>query len=256
MLLNTGTPVSYILNKVKFELLYVSAVSLAIIYITEQYNHFLPDMPLTIPAFIGTALSILLSFKLNQSYDRWWEARKVWGAIVNDSRTLVIQLLTFTEKKGAEELVKKIAFRQIAWAYSLGQTLRGQDPLRNTKKLLDAGDIARLQHYGNKPLGILLMHGFDVKDLKENGYMDNFSRLQIDNTLTRLCDSQGRVERIKSTVFPVTYRIFLHLIIYVFVVTLSIALKNVSAYSELPLLLVISSCSSPSAISHSHARPI
>lgn len=241
MLLDKRTPVTYILNKVKFEIVYVSAVSLTLIYITEEYQHLIPDMPLTIPAFIGTALSILLSFKLNQSYDRWWEARKVWGAIVNDSRSLVIQLLTFTEKKGAEEIVKKIAFRQIAWAYSLGQTLRKQDPLANTEELIHPDDQAFISRHTNKPLAILLRHGLDVKELKENGYMDNFSRLQIDDTLTRLCDSQGKAERIKSTVFPVTYRIFLHMIIYVFVVTLSIALKNVSGYFELPLLLIISS---------------
>ncbi len=241
MLLDKRTPVTYILNKVKFEIVYVSAVSLTLIYITEEYQHLIPDMPLTIPAFIGTALSILLSFKLNQSYDRWWEARKVWGAIVNDSRSLVIQLLTFTEKKGAEEVVKKIAFRQIAWAYSLGQTLRKQDPLANTEELIHPDDQAFISRHTNKPLAILLRHGLDVKELKEKGYMDNFSRLQIDDTLTRLCDSQGKAERIKSTVFPVTYRIFLHMIIYVFVVTLSIALKNVSGYFELPLLLIISS---------------
>lgn len=64
--------------------------------------------------------------------------------------------------------------------------------------------------------------------------------MQIDNTLVRLVDAMGKAERIKSTVFPVTYRIFLHLMIYLFTITLSISLKNVESIFEIPLLLVLS----------------
>jgi putative membrane protein len=64
--------------------------------------------------------------------------------------------------------------------------------------------------------------------------------VQLDNTLVRLCDSMGKAERINGTVFPSTYRYFLHFIIYLFVVTLSIALNNVEIIFELPLLLLIS----------------
>lgn len=81
MLLNKRIPVKYIFNKVKYDLVYVLLVSIAVLLITEKYQQWLPEMPLTIPAFIGTAISILLSFKLSQSYDRWWEARKVWGVL-------------------------------------------------------------------------------------------------------------------------------------------------------------------------------
>lgn len=124
MLLDKRIPATYIVNKVKYDLVIVLIVSLSVLFITDRYQELLPEMPLTIPAFIGTAISILLSFKLSQSYDRWWEARKVWGAIVNDSRSFVIQLQTLTAK-GNEEIIRKIAFRQIAWCHSLGQSLRG-----------------------------------------------------------------------------------------------------------------------------------
>ena len=98
MLLNKRIPISYILNNVKYDLIIVLSVSLSALYVTNRYEELLPEMPLTIPAFIGTAISILLSFKLSQSYDRWWEARKIWGAIVNDSRSFVIQLQSLTSK--------------------------------------------------------------------------------------------------------------------------------------------------------------
>lgn len=239
MLLNRRIPVYYILNKVKYDLIYVLILSLSVLFITEKYKELLPEMPLAIPTFIGTAISILLSFKLNQSYDRWWEARKVWGAIVNDSRSLVIQLQSLTAK-GNEAIIKKIAFRQIAWCYSLGQSLRGLNPTENLDNLINHQDLEEIQQHNNKPLALLHLHSKDIKDLKENNQLDVFSQLQLDNTLVRLCDAQGKSERIKTTIFPVTYRFFLHAIIYLFVITLSISLKDVVGFFEIPLLILIS----------------
>lgn len=240
MLLNKRIPASYMFNKVKWDLLYVLLVSFLVLFITERYQNQLPEMPLTIPAFIGTAISILLSFKLSQSYDRWWEARKVWGAIVNDSRSFVIQIQTLISNTESN-IVKKIAYRQIAWCYSLGQSLRGLNPIENLDRLISAQDLDEIKKRNNKPLALLQLHGMDIKKLKENNQLDVFSQIQLDNTLVRLCDAQGKSERIKTTVFPVTYRLFLHAIIYLFVTTLSISLKDVAAIFEIPLLLLISS---------------
>jgi len=218
----------------------VSIVALFVHFITQTYNELLPKMPLTIPAFIGTAISILLSFKLNQSYDRWWESRKIWGAIVNDSRSLVIQLQSLTSK-GNDMMIKKIAFRQIAWCYSLGQSLRGLNPIENLEKFISTNDLEEIQQHNNKPLALLRLHGLDIKELKEKNQLETFSQVQLDNTLVRLCDCQGKAERIKTTIFPVTYRLFLHAIIYLFVVTLSISLDDEEGLFEIPLLLLISS---------------
>ena len=239
MLLNKRIPVSYILNNVKYDLIIVLSVSLSALYVTNRYEELLPEMPLTIPAFIGTAISILLSFKLSQSYDRWWDARKIWGAIVNDSRSFVIQLQSLTSK-GNEEKIKKMAFRQIAWCYSLGQSLRELNPTDNLDGLISEEDLIEIKKHKNKPLALLQLNASDIKQLKETNQLDVFSQLQLDNTLVRLCDAQGKAERIKTTVFPVTYRLFLHAIIYLFVVTLAIALR-IDGLFEIPLLVTISS---------------
>ena len=239
MLLNKTIPAAYIFNKVKFEIVYVLVVSVVVLLVTNKYQELLPEMPLTIPAFIGTSISILLSFKLNQSYDRWWEARKVWGSIVNDSRSFVIQLSSFIAK-GNDATIRKIAFRQIAWCYCLGQSIRGLDPTENLESFISAEELAAIKLHNNKALALLQLHGQDIKELRENKHLDMFSHLQLDNTLVRLCDAQGKSERIKTTVFPVTYRLFLHFIIYLFVATLSISLKHVAGYFEIPLLLFIS----------------
>lgn len=240
MLLNKRIPVYYILNKVKYDLVYIFILSGSVWFLTNRYSELLPEIPLTIPAFIGTAISVLLSFKLSQSYDRWWEARKVWGAIVNDSRSLVIQLQSLTAN-GNEGMIKKIAKRQIAWCYSLGQSLRGLNPSENLNKYISPSELEFIQNHNNKPLALLHLHGMDIKALKESNQLDLFAQIQLDNTLVRLCDAQGKAERIKTTVFPVTYRLFLHGIIYLFVITLSISLKNIEGIYEIPLLLLISS---------------
>jgi putative membrane protein len=159
---------------------------------------------------------------------------------VNDSRSFVIQLQTLAAK-GNEMIIKKIAYRQIAWCYSLGQSLRGLNPTDHLDQFISPDDLEEIQGHNNKPLALLQLHGKDIKSLKENNQLEIFSQLQLDNTLVRLCDAQGRSERIKTTVFPVTYRLFLHAIIYLFVVTLSVSLKDVAGFFELPLLLLISS---------------
>ena len=239
MLLNKPIPAYYIFNKVKYDLIYVLAACVTVLFVTDRYQELLPEMPLTIPAFIGTAISVLLSFKLSQSYERWWEARKIWGSIVNDSRSLVIQLLSLTAN-GNDATISKIGHRQVAWCYSLGQSLRGLNPLENLEKFVSPEELKEISNHNNKPLAMLRLHGENIKSLKENNQLDVFSQLQLDNTLVRLCDAQGRAERIKTTVFPVTYRLFLHAMIYLFVVTLSIALKDIGGIFEIPLLLLIS----------------
>ena len=239
MLLEQRIPLGYVFNKVKYNLVTIVLVSASVHFTSAKFEYLLPVMPPTIPGFIGTAISILLSFKMSQSYDRWWEARKVWGSIVNDSRSLVIQLQSLVAR-GNEAPIQLIAHRQIAWCYCLGQSLRGLPATENLAGLLSSADLDELANHSNKPLGLLSMTSRDVQELRQKDQLELFAQLQIDNTLVRLCDAQGRAERIKSTVFPVTYRVFLHGTIYLFVVCLSLSLKDVPFRFELPLLISIS----------------
>jgi putative membrane protein len=240
MLLNKRPPFKYIFSKIKSELLYVAVTALIVYYITNRFEHLIPEIPLTIPTFLGTAISVILSFKLSQSYDRWWEARKIWGSIVNDSRNLILQLQSFIAKENTAT-IKRIAYRQIAWCHSLGQTLRQLNSTANIDRYLNESDIRSLDQHSNKPLGILQLNTADLHHLRDSGHLDIFSHVQLNSTMVNLTNWMGMAERIKSTVFPVTYRLFLHMIIYVFIITLSIALRNVAGYFEIPLLLIIAS---------------
>ena len=232
-------PFSYIFNKVKHDLILIIAVGVVFNFLANRLDSHLPQMPLNVPTFLGTAISILLSFKMNQSYDRWWEARKVWGAIVNDSRSFVLQLQNLPADV-AKLFVEKLALRQVAWCYSLGQSLRGLNPLEGLERHLDADDLATISEHNNKPLAILQLNARDIRAWRDAGELDTILHAQLDQTLVRLCDAMGKAERINSTVFPVTYRLFLHFAIYLFVITLSIALDDINPFFEVPLLILIS----------------
>jgi putative membrane protein len=154
MILESKLPVKYLVGIVKYELIIVLMVGIITHFGAIKLTEFLPAMPLAIPAFLGTSISVLLSFKMNQSYDRWWEARKIWGAITNDSRSLVIQLQSFVSADHAH-IIKRISYRQIAWCYSLGQSLRGFNSIENLDHLIAKTDKAKISKHNNHPLAIL-----------------------------------------------------------------------------------------------------
>ncbi|KRT17834.1 hypothetical protein ASU31_00620 [Pedobacter ginsenosidimutans] len=239
MLLKKNIPLHYIIKDIKAELCYVLIIGFAVYYITSVFRNVIPEMPLVIPAFLGTAISVILSFKLNQSYDRWWEARKVWGSIVNDSRSFILQLQSFLSK-GSEDDIKKIAYRHIGWCNCLNWVLRGKDNEALLIAYLTEGEISNIKHHTNKHLAILQLNTMHLSSLREEDKINVYAYVQINNTIMSFSNSMGMLERIKSTVFPVTYRYFLHLTIYLFVITLSISLRDIESYFEIPLLLVIS----------------
>ncbi|WP_460677333.1 bestrophin family protein [Hymenobacter coalescens] len=207
---------------------------------------YLPPVPVQLPTILGSFISLLLAFNMNQSYDRWWEARKVWGAIVNDSRSLVLQLRQFIDPNqlpggAAGTLLRRLGHRQIAWCYSLGNSLRGLDALAGLDKLVSPDELASLADQRNKPLAMLQLHTEDLNTLAREGAINSYQQVQLDATLVRLCEAMGQAERIKSTVFPVTYRLFIHLFIYLFLIILSLGLVEEVGLLEIPALTVVAS---------------
>ena len=238
MLLETRIPFRYILAKVQREALLVLVIATLVELVLEINRAYLPQLPGSVPAFLGTAISLVLAFKLNQSYDRWWEARKIWGAIVNDSRSLVRQTLCFAGEDS--EHARRVSRRQMAWCYCLGQSLRRLDWRTRTVEHLGDEDIAELEGHTNKPVALLQLHARDLGRLAAAGRLSDYQRVAVDHTLTRLTDSMGRAERIKNTVFPRTYRMVLRAFIYLFITTLSIALYEVQGAWQIAITTVIS----------------
>lgn len=191
------------------------------------------DFPLTIVGVLGTVIGLLLAFRTNSSYDRWWEARILWGAIVNDSRTWTRQLLTFTPVENSDEVrqekINDMAWRQIAWCYALTRSLRKQNVEEDLSCFLDAKEIERLGSSKNVPNDLLLKQAGELRQLYRDGSLELFQFVELEKTLTRLTNSMGGCERIKNTTFPKSYSLLVHLLIYVFVMFLPFGLVEVPA---------------------------
>ncbi|GGB12441.1 MULTISPECIES: bestrophin family protein [Mucilaginibacter] len=244
MLLKENIPVKYVVGKIKNELLLVAVYAVAI----ALFHRFLPEyrisIPIAVPAILATIISLLLAFRSNQAYDRWWEARSIWGAIVNDSRSLVRELITFLDGDNAvceeiEGFKKRFVYRQIAWCHGLSQSLRKQDPYAKNAHLLVDEEVKFTHRFTNMPNSLLKLHGLDLKLAYKNGWLNDYQQVQIDGTLNRLCDAMGKCERIKNTVFPVTYSLYIHFCLYLFIILLPFGLIEFFGMFEVPLIIAI-----------------
>lgn len=178
----------------------------------------LPTLPLSM---IGGALSIFLAFRNNSAYDRWWEARTLWGGLVNTSRTFARQVLTLIDEDPLEHATRTESSRalvelQIAYVHALRCHLRRQNPFPELERTLPADIVAHLRTQRNVPLGILLVKGRILRKLYDAGRLDSFRFTTIDSTLSDLCNVQGACERIKNTPLPRQYEYFPRVLVGMF----------------------------------------
>ncbi|MDQ6481585.1 bestrophin family ion channel [Dyadobacter sp. LHD-138] len=215
----------------------------AVVFYLYQYHqwHFL-IFPLSIISIVGTALSLLLGFRTNSAYDRWWEARKSWGAIVNDSRTLIRQSLAFikTEPEEKKEIVHNITHLQIAWCYALCNTLRGDPVLVSANLHLNEQELEYVSKHSNVPNAILFLIQQRINDAYDKDYLHPLFFQNLDDTLSRLCDAMGQCERIKNTIFPTQYSFFVHFIIFLFTLILPMGLIDSIGRIAIPITFLIS----------------
>lgn len=237
MILEKRIPLKYWFNLIKWDIVLVAFFVTGSYVLEQQYLKI--ELPLSFSGFLGTSITLLLSFKLSQSYDRWWEARKIWGAIVNDSRSFVTQLLNYASPE-AKSIVTNMALRQIAWCYVFADNLREKELTKAIDTYALENEKELLKHHDHVPLSILNKHSNDLKKLHNEGFLNDFQQVQIDSTIVRLCASMGKAERIKKTVFPKTYRLTLRFFIFVFLFLLSLSFMNFKMWIGIPLLIIIS----------------
>lgn len=203
----------------------IMLISAIVVYLFHYENMTFLAIPLGVPMTLGTAISLILAFRTNASYGRWWEARKIWGAIVNDSRTLVRQaMMNYGSGEGSEAAVKKLAHRQIAFNYALSRSLRGQEVISEIKEYLDEETIEFIQKHDNIPNALLLLHEKQLKEAHENGIFDTYQYTHLSEVVLGLTNSMGKCERIKHTFFPTQYTFYIHLNILAFVTFLPFGL--------------------------------
>lgn len=242
MLLNRPIPFSFLLGKIKYETLAVFVFANLMFTLRHYVGLEFLSIPLAIPALMGTCISLLLAFRTNQAYERWWEARVVWGGIVNDSRTLIRQLLTFLPEEAVPSgVIQTVAQRQIGWCYVLGQTLRGQPTQTAINTYIPPAEQAGVLGVTHQPLAVLQAHADQLRHLYRVGHLTDIQLGQVDATLIRLTDAMGRCERIKNTVFPRTYTFYLQVFIILFTAMLPFGFVENLFFVEVPLVTLIGS---------------
>ncbi|MES2647068.1 MAG: bestrophin family ion channel [Bacteroidota bacterium] len=246
MLLKENIPFKYIFGKIKYEVLFITLYASFITILYNEFHLTHMSIPLSVPALLGTVISLLLGFRSNQAYDRWWEARHIWGAVVNDSRTLARQVTSFVPADHNNTYIDafrlRMIKRQIAWCYSLGRHLRGQNASRGLDRYLDKSEMDFLKQVDNVPAALTDLMGRDLQLALEEGWINRFQQVELDRTLSRLCDSMGKCERIKNTVFPSTYSLYIHLSMMLFIGLLPFGVIEYFGMFEVPLVVAISSC--------------
>ena len=228
-----------------FHLVWISCWTLIVAFI---YNYTgwkwlaIPWLPLSV---IGTAVAFYIGFKNNQAYDRLWEARKIWGAIVNSSRSWGSNVRAFVTDQFAEEqpeqsaidhIVKRLIYRHIGWLYALRSQLLISTPwehinqsapiARLTKRRINQFGVglhddnitenALLEHLpeaeyqslinaNNTATQIIDQQSQDLKQLRKTRLIEDFRHMELQNILNDFYDHQGKCERIKKFPLPRQY---------------------------------------------------
>lgn len=203
-------------------LVFLFDLTIAILYVKVGFTWLgLSSIPL---AMIGGALSVFLAFRNNSAYDRWWEARSLWGSLVNTARTFSRQVLTMVDDEPApgralavrpisKELLVEL---QIAYVHALRCHLRRQNPFPELEAHLPDEMVAHLRTQRNVPIGMLMLKARILRQYFDEGRLDAYRLTNLDRTLTDLCNVQGACERIKNTPLPRQYHYFPRMLVAVF----------------------------------------
>ena len=155
-----------------------------------------PALPVSL---IGSAVAVCLSFRNTGAYARWWEARTLWGSVVNSSRSFTRQVLTMLPRQDGPP--REILLRHVAYVHALRLHLRAQAPWDELAPLLPADELCRLRTVANVPNAVLLRTG----ELVRLQAPDSMLLASIESTLGALSNAQGGLERIRNTPFPVQF---------------------------------------------------
>lgn len=190
--------------------------SLLVVYFREDllsYNIYINPAIFTL---FGIALAIFLGFRNTVSYDRFWEGRKLWGALLNDTRSLARQAHTLVE--GNDYSKERTHFINLltALVHSLKHQLRQTEADGDLERLLPNSDANKFKTMVFKPIMILKELGVWLNKAKLSGRIDSITQAALDSNLNKISDIIGGCERIASTPIPYTYSILLHRTVYIY----------------------------------------
>lgn len=200
----------------------IGLYSWGIQYLEVEYLHLSSKSPISnvsmIHSLLGFVLSLLLVFRTNTAYDRWWEGRKLWGKLVNDSRNFAIKINTILgdDRKNADQIARYLKF----FPHFLAKHLSKE----STRLALDE-DYSEIEEYikHHGPSEIVILLNYKLNQLKKEGKITDVEMLYLDTQLSGFLDVCGGCERIKNTPIPYSYSSFVKKFIILYVLALPVA---------------------------------
>lgn len=224
----------------------ISLYSVGVNYLEDKFFAREFDFASSVTAFFGATLSLLMVFRTNGAYDRWWEGRKVWGALVNECRNLAVKSRALSTAPAAE--MEEMRDWIVAFPFALKNHLR------------DEGDTEERRKHG-VPSQIVHSPGFVARRIFEKlslwrkaGHLDDFAFLALDKQAKTLLDICGACERIKKTPLPLSHRALIPQVLIVYLLVIpwgmpshlgSVALVAFLSYFLLGLELVAEGLEQP-----------
>lgn len=181
---------------------------------------------------LGFVISLLLVFRTNTAYDRWWEGRKMWGALVNNSRNLAIKVTVILQDKDDKALFRKLI---PAYASVLSLHLKNADI---SHELFEDATLAS-DHYKHKPNQIAKAIIKKVNDLYIDKKITGDQLIVLNAEIQSFTDICGACERIKNTPIPYSYSAFIKKFIFIYVMTLPFGYVFQLGYYVIPVVVFI-----------------
>jgi putative membrane protein len=202
----------------------IFGISIVALAIHEHVLRIAVSLSTTPFSLIGIALAVFLGFRNNASYDRWWEARKLWGQLLNDARSMTRQALTLPRESLSEVDVNEFISVLSTLPHALRHQLRKTDPREDLAARLPAPLLERVMASRYRPTTLMLILGEWVQRQSRTGALDPMAMLAFDRNLNALSDVIGGCERIGSTPLPFAYSVMIHRTVYFFCAALPFGL--------------------------------
>lgn len=204
---------------------------LEIHYFQLAENHHVKNVTV-MHTMLGFVISLLLVFRTNTAYDRWWEGRKVWGALVNNSRNLALKLAVMLKEKEDKDILRKLI---PAYASVLNLHLKNTDI---SHELFDDATLSA-EHYSHKPNQIAKAIMAKLNELYLAGKISGEQLIILNAEVQSLTDICGACERIKNTPIPYSYSAFIKKFIFAYVITLPFGYVFQLGYYVVPVVVFI-----------------
>jgi putative membrane protein len=206
-----------------------------IVFSEAHFFHIETKNPTVMHSILGFVLSMLLVFRTNSAYDRWWEGRKIWGSFVNNSRNLALKLsVLVSDKKDREELRLLIT----NYIYSAKNHLRNkyvQDEFVPIEKI----SLSHFADASHKPNLIAKELYSKINDLQQRKVLGNEHIWILNEELKSFTDNIGACERIKNTPIPYSYNIFLKKMIFLYIMSLPVFFGSEFGYTTVPITVIV-----------------